>query len=160
MKQDMKTILTRLFTVLMLMMFSMGVKADVKVLFGEKGDEKFKSDGGTIEVKQEVSKKDATKTTVYLIVTPGKDYKMAKDGVEAYATIPTDVSTTRALEISEKLTLECDDFKDESLPRTYHVDIDSKLALWVKSVEFTEKSSSSKHLENDYGFYYIVSSRE
>ena len=67
--QDMKTTLTRLFTVMLLIMVSMGAKADVKVLFGENGDDTFKSDGGTIKVKQETSKEDATKVTVYLIVT-------------------------------------------------------------------------------------------
>ena len=77
MTQDMKTILTRLFTVALLMMVSMGAMADVKVLFGEKGDDKVKTDGdkieatydgGTIVVTQKVV--DATKVTVFLTVTP------------------------------------------------------------------------------------------
>ena len=155
----MKTTLTRLFTVMMLMMVSLGAKADVKVLFGEKGDEKFKSDGGTIEVKQETSKEDATKVTVYLIVTPGKEYKMAKDGLEAYATIPTNISTTRALEVSEKLTLKCEDFKDENSVRTYYVDIDSNLALWVKKATFANKRDGAKGTTIDFnqpnGYYYL-----
>ena len=125
MLRDMKTTLTRLFTVMMLIMVSMGAKADVKVLFGENGDDTFKSDGGTIEVKQEASKKDATKITVYLIVTPNKGYSMKeKDAIEAYATAPANINPTRAPQASEKLTLDCDNFKDEYSVRTYHVDID------------------------------------
>lgn len=141
----MKTTLTRLFTVMMLIMVSMGAKADVKVLFGEKGESTFKSDGGTIEVKQDVSKKDATKITVYLIVTPNKGYSMKeKDAIEAYATAPANINPTRAPQASDKLTLDCDNFKDEYSVRTYHVDIDPNLALWVKSADFQKKEDGSK----------------
>lgn len=137
----MKTTLTRLFTVMMLIMVSMGAKADVKVLFGEKGEDTFKSDCGTIEVKQETSKEDATKVTVYLIVTPNKGYAMQeKDVIEAYATAPANIGKTRAPEVSEKITFDCKDFKDEYSARTYYVDIDPSLALWVKSVIFELKN--------------------
>ena len=140
----MKTTLTRLFTVMMLIMVSMGAKADVKVLFGENGESTFKSDAGTIEVKQETSKKDATKITVYLIVTPNKGYSMKeKDAIEAYATAPANINPTRSPQASEKLTLDCDNFKDEYSTRTYYVDIDPNLALWVKSVIFTKNSEDS-----------------
>ena len=141
----MKTTLTRLFTVMMLIMVSMGAKADVKVLFGEKGESTFKNDAGTIEVKQDVSKKDATKITVYLIVTPNKGYSMKeKDAIEAYATAPANINPTRAPQASEKLTLDCDNFKDEYSTRTYYVDIDPNLALWVKSADFQKKESGAK----------------
>ena len=159
----MKTTLTRLFTVMMLIMVSMGAKADVKVLFGENGDDTFKSDGGTIEVKQETSKEDATKITVYLIVTPNKGYSMKeKDAIEAYATAPANINPTRAPQVSEKLTLDCDNFKDEYSVRTYHVDIDSKLALWVKSADFQKKESGAKNTPvtvnglSDDGYYYLI----
>ena len=56
--QDMNKTLTRLFTVLMLMMVSMGAQADVKVLFGDKGTEKFEGSGGSIKIEQADSKDD------------------------------------------------------------------------------------------------------
>ena len=146
---------------MMLIMVSMGAKADVKVLFGENGDDTFKSDGGTIEVKQEASKKDATKITVYLIVTPNKGYSMKeKDAIEAYATVPANINPTRAPQVSEKLTLDCEDYKDEYSARTYHVDIDPNLALWVKSANFTKKESGAKATTvsgwNGDGYYYLI----
>ena len=154
----MKTTLTRLFTVMMLIMVSMGAKADVKVLFGEKGEDTFKSDRGTIEVKQETSKEDATKVTVYLIVTPNKGYTMKeKDVIEAYATATANINPTRAPQVSEKITFDCKDFKDEYSTRTYYVDIDSNLALWVKSVTFEPKNRDNGSKNTSFsGVYYIA----
>ena len=159
----MKTTLTRLFTVALLMMVSLGAKANVKVLFGEKGDDKVKTDGdkieatydgGTIVVTQKVV--DATKVTVFLTVTPNKGYTMQeKNVIEAYATAPANIGTTRAPEVSEKLTLDCEDFKDEYSTRTYYVDVDPKLALWVKSADFKKKESGAKGTKKDY-YYFIV----
>lgn len=129
----------------MLMILNMGAKAEVKVLFGENGAEKFEGTGGTIEVKQEDSKNDKTKVTITLIVTPSDGYKMEKDGIEAYAVISPNGASTRALEISgDALDLTCNDFKDISQKRTYTVDIDSKLALWVKSANFQKKRDGAK----------------
>ena len=147
--QDMKTTLTRLFLVIMLMMFSMGASADVKVLYGEKGTEKFEGMGGTIEVKQEDSKDDKTKVTVTLIVTPADGYTMERDNsLEVYAVISPDGASTRALEISgNALKLDCDDFKDISEKRTYTTTIDSKLALWVKSATFNKRESGAKAVQ-------------
>ena len=148
----MKTILTRLFTVMLLIMVSMGAMADVKVLFGEKGDDKVKTDGdkieatydgGTIVVTQKVV--DATKVTVFLTVTPNKGYTMQeKNVIEAYATAPANIGTTRAPLVSEKLTLDCEDFKDEASKRTYTTTIDSKLNLWVKSAKFESASKAGE----------------
>lgn len=155
MLRDMKTTLTRLFTVLMLIMVSMGAKADVKVLFGENGESTFKSDGGTIKVEQKTSQKDATKITVYLIVTPNKGYSMKeKDAIEAYATVPANINPTRAPQASEKLTLDCDNFKDEYSTRTYYVDIDPNLALWVKSAVFQDVNNPGKATgDTNYAIY-------
>ena len=148
----MKTILTRLFTVMLLIIVSMGAMADVKVLFGEKGDDKVKTDGdkieatydgGTIVVTQKVV--DATKVTVFLTVTPNKGYTMQeKNVIEAYATAPANIGTTRAPLVSEKLTLDCEDFKDEASKRTYTTTIDSKLNLWVKSAKFESASKGGE----------------
>ena len=163
MTQDMKTILTRLFTVALLMMVSLGAMADVKVLFGEKGDDKVKTDGdkieatydgGTIVVTQKVV--DATKVTVFLTVTPNKGYTMQeKNVIEAYATAPANIGTTRAPLVSEKLTLDCEDFKDETLKRTYTTTIDSKLALWVKSAKFESASKGGSTRATNYKYVII-----
>ena len=157
--QDMKTILTRMFTVVVLMMISMAARADVKVLYGEKGTEKFEGTGGTIEVKQEDSKDDKTKVTVTLIVTPSDGYTLAKDNsLEVYAVISPDGASTRALEISgNALKLDCNDFKDISQKRTYTVDIDSKLALWIKKAEFHLNGSKEPTRGFTPGLYYIAS---
>lgn len=128
----------RLFTVALLMIFSMGARADVKILYGEKGTEKFEGTGGKIEVTQKESD-DKTQVTVYLTVTPDNGYTMAKDGIELYATIPANTGSTRAPEVSSVLTPKCDDFKDDTQKRTYYVTIDSNLALWVKSANFEPK---------------------
>ena len=64
--QDMNKTLTRLFTVALLMMVSMGAKAEVKVLFGEKGTEKYEGSGGSIKIEQADSKDDKAKVKVYL----------------------------------------------------------------------------------------------
>ena len=143
---------------MMLIMVSMVTKADVKVLFGEKGESTFKNDAGTIEVKQDVSKKDATKITVYLIVTPNKGYTMQeKNTIEAYATVPANINPTRALEVSDKLTLDCKDFKDEYSTRTYYVDIDPTLALWVKNATFEQnKRDDSKAVGDTAPEYYYI----
>lgn len=164
----MKTTLTRLFTVMLLIMVSMGAMADVKVLFGEKGDDKVKTDGdkieaaydgGTIVVTQKVV--DATKVTVFLTVTPNKGYTMQeKNVIEAYATAPANIGKTRAPEVSENLTLDCDNFKDEYSTRTYYVDVDPNLALWVKSATFEPKnrdSGAKGGLSEGVYVYYIAS---
>lgn len=172
--QDMKTTLTRLFTVMMLIMVSMGAMADVKVLFGEKGTElqpgkdgtitlgQKELTGGTIIIFQEEQKDGTSKVT--FAVTPDKNYKLAENGLEVYAVIPTDISSTRGLEVSTTLTLKSEDFKDISQKRTYTVDIDSKLALWIKKAEFTKKDGESKggerSISEDLGYsgtYYIGS---
>ena len=167
--QDMKTILTRLFTVALLMMVSLGAKADVKVLFGEKGTELQPAKNGTITLGQkeltggtiiisQVEQKDGT-TEVTFAVTPDKNYKLAENGLEVYAVIPTDISPTRGLEVSTALTLKSEDFKDEASKRTYTATIDSKLALWLKSADFTMKRDGAKWNTETHpcvGIWYIA----
>ena len=51
--QDMNKTLTRLFTIALLMMVSMGAWAEVKVIFGEKDTDKNEGKGGTIYVNRE-----------------------------------------------------------------------------------------------------------
>ena len=150
----MNNTLTKLFTVALLLMVSLGARADVKVLFGEKGTElqpdkygtitlgQKELTGGTIIISQE-EQKDGT-TNVTFAVTPDKSYKLAENGLEVYAVIPTDISPTRGLEVSTALTLKSEDFKDEALKRTYTTTIDSKLALWVKSAKFESASKGGE----------------
>ena len=132
----MNNVMTRLLTVIMLMMFSMGAKADVKVLYGEKGTDKFEGSGGTIEVKQEPSKDDATKVKVYLTFTPQSGYSFDEKTLEVYAVVSPDAASTRSPQISgDALTLTEEETEVPSAKR-YSIDIDSKLALWVKEASF------------------------
>jgi hypothetical protein len=112
--------------VALLMMVSLGAKADVKVLFGEKGTElqpakngtitlgQKELTGGTIIISQEDQKDGTSKVT--FAVTPDKNYKLAENGLEVYAVIPTDISSTRGLEVSTTLTLKSEDFKRSTAP--------------------------------------------
>ena len=153
MTRDMSNIMARLIMVIMLIFFSMGAKADVKILYGDKGTEKFEGTGGKIEVIQKESD-NKTQVTVYLTVTPDNGYTMAKDGIELYATIPANVGSTRAPEVSTVLTPKCDDFKGDTQKRTYYVTIESGLALWVKSATFEpKKRDGAKSGENYYAIY-------
>ncbi|MBR6945290.1 MAG: hypothetical protein IKH64_05010, partial [Prevotella sp.] len=133
----MNNILIRTCTLILLMMFSMGVQADVKVLFGENGDDEFTGKGGTIEVKQEPDEKDETKVIVTLTVTPKKNYSISKDDIKVYAVLPASVRSTRGLEISNELTLDGKDPQNLSEKRDYTVTLDSKLNLWVRTATFT-----------------------
>ena len=170
--QDMNKTLTRLFTVALLMMVSMGARAEVKVLFGEKGTElqsgkdgtitigQKELTGGTIIISQEEQKDGTTKVT--FAVTPDKNCKLAENGLEVYAVIPADISTTRGLEVSTALTLKSEDFKDEALKRTYTATIDSKLALWVKSADFQpQKRDDAKSTTHPYeGVWYLTNNHK
>ena len=136
MTHDMKKTLTRLFTVALLMMVSMGAEADVKVLFGENGDDVFSGKGGTIEVSQEPDEKDETKVIVTLTVTPKKNYSISKDDIKVYAVFPASVRSTRGLEISNELTLDGKAPQNLSEKREYTVTLDASLGLWVKEANF------------------------
>ena len=148
----------------MLMVFSVGVDADVKVLYGEKGTAKFEGTGGKIEVTQKESD-DKTQVTVYLTVTPDNGYMLAENGLEVYTVAPADISQTRAVTASTKLDIKCEDFKDEASKRTYTATIDPNLALWVKKAEFMkEGDNGSKSTitgdQDDYSGVYYIASRD
>lgn len=155
--KDMKTTLTRLFTVALLMMVSMGASADVKILYGEKGTEKFEGSGGKIEVTQKESD-DKTQVTVYLTVTPDNGYTISKDDIKVYAVLPASTRSTRGLEISNELTLDGKDPQNLSEKRDYTVTIDSKLALWVKEAKFLNSRKEEPVTvsgDNGDGYYYF-----
>lgn len=165
----MKKTLMRMLTLMLLLMVSMGAMADVKVLFGEKGQElqpgkdgsitlsQKEITGGTIVITQEDLKDGTFK--VVLSVTPDKGYSMAKDGPEVYALAPADIASgsTRAIEASTKLDLKSDDYTSDSQKRTYTTTIDAKLALWVKTATFVSasKGSSQRGADPYEGTWYI-----
>ena len=149
--------LTRLFTLMLLMMVSLGARAEVKVLFGEKGTDKYEGKGGTIQVKQEESR-DGGKVTVRLAFIPDKNYTFDEQSLEVYKVFSPESAATRALEIDgDALKLEEDKSTNPS-EKHYHVDIDSKLALRVKEAQFISESKADPTSSGDYsGTYYIGS---
>ena len=149
--------LTRLFTLMLLMMVSMGARAEVKVLFGEKGTEKYEGKGGTIQVKQEESR-DGGKVTVRLAFIPDKNYTFDEQSLEVYKVFSPESAATRALEIDgDALKLEEDKSTNPS-EKHYHVDIESKLALRVKVAQFINmrKSGDETELETELGTFFIA----
>ena len=153
----MKTYMTRLFTVLMLAMFSMGAWADVKIFYGEKGEElkngetKIKADNGTIAIEQKASS-DGSQTTVNLTFTPNSGYTISTDNIEVYAVISPNSGSTRAPEISgDPLKLSEESSKDPE--KRYSVKVDSKLGLWIKKASFL---SGSKNNRNTTYTYYAL----
>lgn len=152
----MKLLLKLLFTLSLLLVGSLTSWADVKILYGEKGSETFKDDGGKIEASQKPSD-DGSKVTIYLTVTPNENYTLEKDGIEAYEVISADAASTRAPEISGKLKVNCDDFVSSSQKRTYYVTIDAGLDLWVKKVDFVSSSKGPQRGIISDGLYYIKS---
>ena len=126
--------------VLMLTLVSIGAVAQVKVVFGEKGEEKFPGTGGTITVSQDTK---GDEVTVTLTVTPDKGYTITKGDIKVYATYPP--SGTRTPEIADNLTLyyngsEKEDVKDPSAKRDYTFTIGSNFGVWVKEANFSSDS--------------------
>jgi len=126
--------------VLMLTLVSIGAVAQVKVVFGEKGEKKFPGTGGTITVSQDTK---GDEVTVTLTVTPDKGYTITKGDIKVYATYPP--SGTRTPEIANNLTLyyngsEKEDVKDPSAKRDYTFTIGSNFGVWVKEANFSSGS--------------------
>ena len=149
--------LTRLFTIALLMMVSMGSWAEVKIDLGGK-DNKGVYEGGTITAKQSEAKDG--KVTVTLTVTPANGYTITKKDITVVATLASSISRPNARrnapEISGTLDLEGKDPDDLSKSRDYTVTVDANLGVWVKEVKFTE--NGRKEGENDFsGTYYIGS---
>ena len=159
MVQDMKTTLTRVLTVALLTMVSMGAWAQVKVDI--ENDGQFK--GGTIEEPKnsQVKNDDGTKVTVTLTVTPASGYTITKKDITVVATLASSPSRPdarrNAPEISGTLTLEGDDPADLSKPRNYTVTVDANLGVWVKSATFTKDENGTKATPDYSGTYYIGS---
>lgn len=134
--QDMKTILTRMFTVVMLMMICMAVDAQVKVEI-----EKF--EGGTIKEKGQTKPDDKGLVTVTITVTPDKGYTISSKDITVVSTIPPtgSGSGTRTPQIAAPLTLLGTDPKDLSEERDYRFIVGSTLGAWVKEAKFQNEDS-------------------
>ena len=86
--QDMKTILTRMFIVVVLIMISMAARAiDVQIV----NDGKFT--GGTINATQSEPKDGLVTVTLY--VTPNSGYTISKSDITVVSTVPAGSRNTR-----------------------------------------------------------------
>ena len=116
----------KLFGIVLMLMVSMVVKAQVEVAIGE-----FK--GGTIVVKSQDGQ------TVTITVTPATDYYIAKSDIVVVPTVNPNPSTTRGDEeppLAKPLTLEGDDPKDLSEERDYTFTVPEGLGAWVMEATF------------------------
>ncbi len=156
----MKTYMTRLFTVLMLAMVSMGAWADVEVQIANDG----KFDGGTIKYVGQTKPDEKGFVTVTITVAPDKDYTIKKNNITVVSTYPPSDpnARTRTPEIAENLTLyfkgSADaDTDDPSAEREYTFNVPSGFGAWVKEAEFQLNGSKLEPTREDYsGVYYIA----
>ena len=153
----MNKILTRLLMVFMLMAFSMGVQAQVKVFYGPNGNDSFK--GGKVAATKQETKGD--QVVVTLTVTPDQGYIITRDDIKVYETISP--STTRAedgsVQLGKELTIDGPDGK-VTKATDYTVTVSSNLGLWVREANFQLSGSKNEGelvVDPGYsGFYYIA----
>ena len=121
---------------IMLMMFSMGLEAKIKVeLGGENNDGVYK--GGTIVEKGQTDPDDKGLVTVTITVTPQKGYTISQKDIVVVSTFsPSGASATRAPEIAANLTPIEKDPEDLSQPRDYSYIVSSTFGIWVKEANF------------------------
>ena len=171
--QDMKTTLTRMFTVVMLIMVSMVAQADVKVLFGEDGKELEPGKNGTITLSQKevtggtitITQEKPTdgKVRVNFNVAPASGYTYTDGNITLVAFYP--LSSTRADSPAEDITVHStltltpkdESQTDTSKPRDYYVDIDEGLGLWVQKASFISGAKGGSYREIET-YYYIANS--
>ena len=165
--QDMNKTLTRLFTVALLMMVSMGARAENKIDLGGK-DNKGVYEGGTVTAKQSEAKDG--KVTVTLKFTPDKNYSITRKDVLLAYTAPTNTSgNTRADNPTLGETFNpsgSDDVFAYPNSATYTVTVDANLGLSVQKVEFKNSRDSGAKAAGDddpkpigydfSGTYYIA----
>lgn len=163
----MKTTLTRLFTVALLMMVSMGARAEIKIDLGGK-DNKGVYEGGTVTAKQSEAKDG--KVTVTLTFTPDKNYSITRKDVLLAYTAPTNTSGNTRVDnptLGETFNPSgSDDVFAYPKSATYTVTVDANLGLSVQNVEFKNLRDSGakaggdddpKPKGYDYsGTYYIA----
>ena len=143
----------KLFTVIMLMMFSMGVNAKVDVELNKE----YK--GGKVEVKSQEDNPDGS-TLVTITVTPDQGFTIThsdKDkGVIVVAVRPTgSQSGTRAPQIAGDLDVK-GPTENVSYPNSadYQFTVPAGLNAWVQDIKFQKKESGAK-ASQAYTFYVI-----
>ena len=157
----MKTTLTRLFTVMMLIMVSMTAVADVKVLYGKSGNDTFT--GGKISATQEVQKDGQVAVTFTIKPDNGYTFTYTKTSLVIVSVYdPSSQSGTRADEIRVSETLWPKGTEGTiSYPNygEYTVTVDSNLGVWVQTLVFKESGAKVDPpvTRSDYsGHYYIA----
>lgn len=131
----MKKTLTSLFTFIMLMVFSVGVDAKIKVdLGGEKNDGVYP--GGTIVEKSQTEPNANGLVTVTITVAPHKGFAIKQTDIVVVSTYSPEGSGTRSPRIAGDLTLLGTDPKDPSEPRDYTFVVGSSLGAWIKEANF------------------------
>ena len=136
MTRSMNNILIRICTLAMLMMFSMGALAQVKVEI-----EKF--DGGTIKERSQTKPDEKGLVTVTITVTPDKGYTIKSSDITVVSTY-TPSASTRAPEIATPLTLIGKDPEDLGKERNYDVIVSSTFGIWVQKAKFEKKRDGAK----------------
>ena len=119
----------------MLMIFSLGAKADVKVEIG-------KFNGGTIVEKGQTDPDDKGLVTVTITVTPDKGFTISQKDIVVVSTYAPDASGTRSPQVAAELTPIEKDPEDLSEPRDYSYIVSSTFGVWVKEANFMEKNDS------------------
>ena len=151
---------------MMLIMVSMGAKADVKVLYGESGNDTFT--GGKISATQEVQKDGQVAVTFTIKPDNGYTFTYTKTSLVIVSVYdPSSKSSTRAdeIKVSDPLwpkgtegTISYPNYGE------YTVTVDPNLGVWVQKVEFQKKREGEKGtpgvdipLGTDHsGYYYII----
>ena len=142
----------RLFFIVPLLLFCLGISAQVSVSIGENGDGKF--DHGTIEATGQTDPDAEGRVTVTLTVTPDDGYAIGKDDIMVFATIPP--NGTRSPEIASTLPLLGDDPKNLSEQRDYTVVVSPGFGIWVKEANIHK--SGAQAIES--GTYRIYINKE
>lgn len=154
--QDMRTILTRLFTVALLLMVSMAAGAQyVTVNIGNNG----KFDNGSITEKKDAQTKsaDGNTVTVTLLVKPKSGYSIDPSTIDVYETIsPQTVypNGTRANDVTlgKRLDVKCD-VKTITKETECTVDVASNLGIWVQKAEFLSGAKGNRGVYTYYAFH-------
>ena len=137
-----KTYMTRIFALALLMVVSMGAWADVKVVYGEDGEDTCKFTGG--EITASVGEEKGGEVEVTLTVAPDDGYTITKKDIEVYATMSPNGTRADDPQISGTLELKGDDPKNLSDKRDYTVTVKSAFGVWVKVANFKAESKGNR----------------
>lgn len=160
----MRTILTRVFTVVVLMMISVATWGQGEYVTVNIG----KFDNGTITESQP-QKQDGDQVIVTLTVEPKDGYSVLFSEIYIYETISPNLTRAgESPELGKRLYLDPPkgfEGKEITKATEFTVTVDDKFGVWVKSADFQKKRDDSKGpgaddnapKGNDYsGTYYIA----